>query len=60
VNTVPRGYLREDELLYSGKVSGEFANMFPMAVTADVMVRGQERFNVFCSPATGGRASATA
>ena len=53
VNTVPRGYLREDELLYSGKVSGEFANMFPMAVTADVMVRGQERFNVFCSPCHG-------
>ena len=26
-NTVPRGYLREDELLYTGRVSGQFANM---------------------------------
>jgi mono/diheme cytochrome c family protein len=52
-NTVPRGYLREDELLYTGKVSGQFANEFPMRVTADVMARGQERFNVFCSPCHG-------
>jgi cytochrome c553 len=52
-NTVPRGYLREDELLYTGKVSGQFANMFPIPVTADVMARGQERFNVFCSPCHG-------
>ena len=52
-NTVPRGYLREDELLNTGKVAGEFANMFPMPVTADVMARGQERFNVFCSPCHG-------
>jgi mono/diheme cytochrome c family protein len=52
-NTVPRGYLREDELLYTGKVSGQFANMFPISVTADVMARGQERFNVFCSPCHG-------
>ena len=52
-NTVPRGYLREDEFLYTGRVSGQFANMFPMAVTADVMARGQERYNVFCSPCHG-------
>jgi len=52
-NTVPRGYLREDELLYTGKASGQFANTFPMAVTADVMARGQERYNVFCSPCHG-------
>jgi mono/diheme cytochrome c family protein len=52
-NTVPRGYLREDELLYTGKVSGQFANMFPMAVTADVMARGQERYDVFCAPCHG-------
>ena len=52
-NTVPRGFLREDELLYTGKVSGQFADTFPMAVTADVMARGQERYNVFCSPCHG-------
>jgi cytochrome c553 len=52
-NTVPRGFLREDELLYTGKLSGQFADMFPMPVTAAVMARGRERYNVFCSPCHG-------
>jgi mono/diheme cytochrome c family protein len=52
-NTVPRGFLREDELFYTGKVSGQLATTFPMAVTADVMARGQERYNVFCAPCHG-------
>ena len=49
-NTVARGQLREDEHLYTGKVNGQLATEFPLPVTADVMARGQERFNVFCAP----------
>jgi mono/diheme cytochrome c family protein len=49
-NTVARGQLREDEHLYTGKVGGQLAMEFPMPVTAETMARGQERFNVFCSP----------
>ena len=52
-NTVARGQLREDAHLYEGKIDGQLANEFPMAVTAEVMARGQERFNVFCSPCHG-------
>jgi mono/diheme cytochrome c family protein len=52
-NTVPRGFLREDELLYTGKVDGELADLFPMEVTGEVMARGRERFNVFCAPCHG-------
>jgi mono/diheme cytochrome c family protein len=52
-NTVPRGLLREDTHLYQGKVDGQLATTFPMPVTADVMARGQERFNVFCAPCHG-------
>jgi mono/diheme cytochrome c family protein len=52
-NTVARGNLREDEHLYTGKVGGQIATAFPMPVTAAVMARGQERFNVFCSPCHG-------
>ena len=52
-NTVARGQLREDSLLYEGKINGQLADQFPMAVTAEVMARGQERFNVFCSPCHG-------
>ena len=49
-NTVARGQLREDDLLYTGKIGGQLANEFPMPVTAELMARGQQRFNVFCSP----------
>jgi mono/diheme cytochrome c family protein len=48
--TVARGFLRADTLLYTGKVDGKLAEMFPFAVTTEVMARGQERYNIFCSP----------
>jgi mono/diheme cytochrome c family protein len=49
-NTVARGQLREDRHLYEGIVDGRPAETFPFPITEDVMRRGQERFNVFCSP----------
>src|SRR5688572_25989742 len=52
-NTVARGQLREDEHLFTGKINGQLATEFPMPVTAEVMARGQERFNAFCSPCHG-------
>jgi len=52
-NTVARGQLRADEHLYTGKVNGQTATEFPMPITDDVMARGQERFNVYCSPCHG-------
>lgn len=52
-NTVPRGYLRDDDHLYRGKVNGRLATEFPVPVNAQLMLRGQERFNVFCSPCHG-------
>ncbi|MGE0444910.1 MAG: cytochrome c [Vicinamibacterales bacterium] len=52
-NTVARGQLNEDRHLFEGVVDGRPAEAFPMPVTAAVMARGQERFNVFCSPCHG-------
>ena len=52
-NTVARGQLREDDHLYQGKIDGQLTDVFPMPVTAEVMERGRERFNVFCSPCHG-------
>ena len=52
-NTVARGMLREDEHLYQGKIDGQLTDIFPMPVTAEVMARGRERFNVFCAPCHG-------
>ena len=48
--TVARGDVQGDELLYTGKVNGELATVFPFPVTEAVMRRGQERFDIFCSP----------
>ena len=55
--TVARGHLDDDELLYTGKVNGKDATEFPWPVTSEVMARGRERFDIFCSPChdrTGG------
>jgi len=53
-NTVSRNPLADDdELLYTGKVNGTIANVFPMPVTAELLARGQERYNVFCAPCHG-------
>ncbi len=48
--TVARGQLFDDPHLYEGKTDGEFATTFPFEVTMDVMQRGRERYDIFCSP----------
>ena len=52
-NTVPRGYLNDDRLLMTGKDGAADAAVFPFPVTDAVMARGQERFNIYCSPCHG-------
>lgn len=47
---VARGLLREDDLLETGKVNGKEATEFPFPVTADVLERGRQRFDIFCAP----------
>jgi len=51
--TIARGHLREDAVLYTGKAAGKPVDVFPYAVSAAVMARGQERFDIFCSPCHG-------
>jgi hypothetical protein len=55
LNTVARGQLREDSYFYTGVIQGangykEEQNLLPFPVTIDVLKRGQERFNVYCTP----------
>jgi mono/diheme cytochrome c family protein len=49
-DTVARGHLEDNALLYTGKVDEKLADRFPFPVTADVLQRGQERYNIYCSP----------
>lgn len=55
--TVAQGELRLDDHLYRGVVGTEPADTFPFPVTREVLARGRERFDIFCSPChdrTGG------
>jgi mono/diheme cytochrome c family protein len=56
--TIPRGFLNEDESVYgapamkagdSSKAKTYLAS-FPFAVSAQMLDRGQERFNIYCAP----------
>jgi mono/diheme cytochrome c family protein len=51
--TVARGDLREDSYLYTGKIGANPGDYMPFPVTADVLARGHERFNIYCTPCHG-------
>ena len=51
--TVARGTLQEDEAFFTGKVSNVPVKELPFPVDQQVLDRGQERFNIYCSPCHG-------
>jgi hypothetical protein len=48
--TVARGHLNADTVFYKGKIGDQPVDAFPFPITRDVLARGQERFNIYCSP----------
>ncbi len=55
LNTVARGQLHADSYFYTGVVQGangyrDEQNVMPFPVTMEVLKRGQERFNIYCTP----------
>jgi len=48
--TVARGQLYEDQYFYTGLIDGKEQNAMPFPVTLEVLERGQERFNIYCTP----------
>ena len=48
--TVAQGHLKADEELYTGKAGGEPAKTLPFPIDRPLLLRGQERFNIFCAP----------
>jgi hypothetical protein len=55
VGTVARGQLHTDSYFYTGLVTGpngykQEQDLMPFPVTMAVLRRGQERFNVYCTP----------
>jgi hypothetical protein len=51
--TVARGELVIDDFLHTGRINGKDGDGFPFPVTMEVMNRGEERFNIFCSECHG-------
>jgi mono/diheme cytochrome c family protein len=51
--TVARGEAGVDPYFETGKINGQEGDAFPFPVTADVMQRGHERFDIYCSECHG-------
>ena len=51
--TVARGQLNIDDHFYKGKVNGELVATFPFPITKEILERGRERYNIYCTPCHG-------
>ncbi len=49
-NTVARSQMHENAYFYTGFLNGKEGDGLPFPVTMEVMQRGQERYNVYCTP----------
>ncbi len=52
-DTVARGQLHLDQARYTGKENGKDVDFFPIQITRGDLARGQDRFNIYCSPCHG-------
>ena len=51
---VARGKLKTDTRLWKGRAAdGTFITEIPMPVTKALLMRGQQRFNIYCTPCHG-------
>ena len=48
--TVARGQLRADTYFYTGMTGGQPGNEMPFPATREVLERGHQRFDIYCSP----------
>ena len=47
---VARGHLDEDQAFFAGVSAGAPVASNPLPLTRDMLLRGQERYNIYCSP----------
>jgi mono/diheme cytochrome c family protein len=48
--TVARDSTAKDDVVDTGKIQGKPADALPIPVTRELLQRGQERYNIYCSP----------
>src|SRR5213592_3009677 len=51
--TVARGELSTDPFLETGKIGAADGDGFPVPVDAELLDRGEQRFNIYCTPCHG-------
>jgi len=49
-NTVARSQMHEDEYFYTGLKDGKEGDGLPLPLTPELIERGQERYNIYCTP----------
>lgn len=52
-NTIARGQLHTDAKMFKGKDGDAFTNTIPYTVDKAFLARGQNRYNIYCSPCHG-------
>jgi mono/diheme cytochrome c family protein len=48
--TVARGTLQEDQAFFTGREGNTLVTELPFEIDEHVLARGQERYNIFCTP----------
>jgi mono/diheme cytochrome c family protein len=52
-DTVPYGMANTDAFLYTGQVDGQYVETFPFEITKEDLLRGRERYDIYCAPCHG-------
>jgi mono/diheme cytochrome c family protein len=52
-NTVPIDSFDPDSAMFTGRLNGELATELPMELTAELLERGETRYNAYCAPCHG-------
>jgi len=51
--TVARGEMESGTVLLTGRVDGELTTELPVPLTRELLARGRQRFEIFCTPCHG-------
>lgn len=51
--TIARDELNDTDVLHTGLSNGVFTIQFPVPITKALLVRGQQRYNIYCTPCHG-------
>jgi mono/diheme cytochrome c family protein len=52
--SVAQDELKADDHMYQGRIGGQFAATLPMPLTAELVARGRERYEIYCVPCHDG------